>query len=228
MSDFTIYHGDCLDILQTLAGGSVDAVIADPPYGINYNPNYKKWNGEKSQWKKIEGDNKKFNPAPFLNYPIQVMFGANYYSDLLPVGGWLVWDKRTRDKLDKMFGNPIELIWNNLGVVAIARIQHGGVVNADSYIGNNAPRVHPTQKPIALMEWIIEKLTLSGDTILDPFMGSGTTGVACMRTGRNFIGIELDAEYYAIAETRIKNAAGEFVLTEKERATGQMALWGAE
>ena len=68
------------------------------------------------------------------------------------------------------------------------------------------PRVHPTQKPIVLMKWIIETYTRPGQVILDPFMGSGTTGVACVQTGRDFIGIEIDPGYFAIAERRIKDA----------------------
>lgn len=75
------------------------------------------------------------------------------------------------------------------------------------------------------MIWCVNLATRPGDTILDPFMGSGTTGVACMKTGRNFIGIELDADYFRIAEQRIRNAAGEFTLTDKEKATGQIALF---
>jgi site-specific DNA-methyltransferase (adenine-specific) len=86
--------------------------------------------------------------------------------------------------------------------------------------------LHPTQKPIALLEYLIRTYTNEGDTVLDFTMGSGTTGVAAMRTGRNFIGIELDAGYFAIAEERIKNAAGEIILTARERATGQMRLFG--
>jgi site-specific DNA-methyltransferase (adenine-specific) len=87
-------------------------------------------------------------------------------------------------------------------------------------------RYHPTQKPLALMEWVIENYTAPGDTVCDPFMGSGTTGVACMRTGRNFIGIELDKGYFDIATVRIKNAAGDFTLTDKEKQSGQLPLWG--
>ena len=84
---------------------------------------------------------------------------------------------------------------------------------------------HPTQKPVGLYEYLVRTYTNSGDTVLDMTMGSGTTGVAAMRTGRKFIGIELDAAYFAIAQERIANAAGDFALTAKEKATGQMALF---
>jgi site-specific DNA-methyltransferase (adenine-specific) len=93
------------------------------------------------------------------------------------------------------------------------------------FANGNADSPHPTAKPVALMEYLVKTYANEGDTVLDFTMGSGTTGVACMRTGRNFIGIELDKAYFEIAETRIKNAAGDFTLTEKERATGQLPLW---
>ena len=87
---------------------------------------------------------------------------------------------------------------------------------------------HPTQKPVALMEYLIRTYTNEGDTVLDFAMGSGTTGCAAVKNGRNFIGIEMDAGYFAIAEERIKNAAGEIILTARERATGQMGLFGGD
>jgi site-specific DNA-methyltransferase (adenine-specific) len=88
--------------------------------------------------------------------------------------------------------------------------------------------IHPTQKPIALLEYLIRTYTNEGDTVLDFAMGSGTTGCAAVKNGRNFIGIEMDAGYFAIAEERIKNAAGEIILTARERATGQMGLFGGD
>ena len=92
---------------------------------------------------------------------------------------------------------------------------------------SNAERkqTHPTQKPVALYEYLIKTYTNPGDTVLDFTMGSGSTGVAAVKLGRQFIGIELDADYFAIATQRIANAAGDFVTTEKEKQTGQIAIW---
>ena len=204
--DVKLYLGDCLKILPTLLAGSVDAVVTDPPYGINYDPSFKKWNGSPSDYRKIIGDDEKFDPSPFLQFPTVILFGANYFSDRLPIGGWIVWDKRIKDQLDKMIGNPAELAWCNHTGITMIRVMHGGVVNADSIYGNNEKRFHPTQKPVKVIRRIIEKYTRQGDTILDPFMGSGTTGIACVQTGRNFIGIEIEPKYYGIAEKRIKEA----------------------
>jgi len=208
-----LYLGDCLEVMKSMPDKSVDAVITDPPYGINYAPSWKKWNGKPSDFSPIINDDKPFDPTPFLKYPTVVLFGANYYSDRLPIGGWLCWDKRLDENKDRMFGSSFELAWfsskNTTAKSKMIRVLHGGVINADSMNGNNEKRVHPTQKPVEVMKRILLSFTHEGDTILDPFMGSGTTGVACVQTGRNFIGIEIDPTYFAIAERRIKEAQAE-------------------
>lgn len=205
----TLYLGDCMEVLPTL--DKVDAVITDPPYGMNYKPEkWKKYSGEKSDWMPIYGDNEKFNPVPFLDYDDVILWGFNYYSDLLPVGALLIWDKRCNESGDKMYGASIEAAWmKNQSGTRIKRLLHGGVINADSAYGNNEKRLHPTQKPIALMAWCIEQAG-NPNTILDPFMGSGTTGVAAVQMGRKFIGIEREPKYFEIACKRIEDAQRTF------------------
>ncbi len=97
--------------------------------------------------------------------------------------------------------------------------------NGDRTNGDNG--LHPTQKPVALLEYLIKTYTNPGETVLDCTMGSGTTGVAAMKTGRRFVGIELDPTYFEIAQTRIKNAAGDFTETKKEQASGQLNMFDA-
>jgi site-specific DNA-methyltransferase (adenine-specific) len=211
----TLYLGDCMDILPTLP--KVDAVITDPPYGMDYRPEkWKKYSGEKSDWMPIYGDDNKFNPAPFLDFDNVILWGFNYYSDLLPVGALLIWDKRCNESGDKMYGASIESAWmKNQSGTRIKRLLHGGVVNADSANGNNEKRLHPTQKPIALMAWCIN-LVGNPETILDPFMGSGTTGLAAIQMGRKFIGIEREPKYFEIACKRIQQAVDQPQLFEPE------------
>lgn len=211
----TLYLGDCMDILPTL--DKVDAVITDPPYGMDYKPEkWKKYSGEKSDWMPIYGDNNKFNPAPFLDFDNVILWGFNYYSDLLPVGALLIWDKRCNESGDKMYGASVESGWmKNQSGTRIKRLLHGGVVNADSAYGNNEKRMHPTQKPIALMAWCIN-LAGNPKTILDPFMGSGTTGLAAIQMGLNFIGIEREPKYFEIACKRIEQAVAQPQLFEPE------------
>jgi len=195
-----VIHGDCRAILPTLE--SIDAIITDPPYGIDYDPSRYEHAVMK---KKIHGDKCEFDPAPFLDAPIVVMWGGNNFAHRLPRGGWLCWDKRCNERADKILGSPFELAWcSDPKKYKIKRLQHGGVINAD---GQQIKRVHPTQKPIELMRWCLDVLRVpEGATVLDPFCGSGTTGVACVQTGRNFIGIELDPGYCDIARRRISEA----------------------
>lgn len=184
------------------------AIITDPPYGIDYNPDWKKWDGTESNFKKIEGDAEEFDPRPFLNRDTVVLFGANYFTRHLPTGGWLCWDKRLKDELDDMIGSPFELAWFKSAATKkssiMVRVLHGGVVNADSIHGNNQKRFHPTQKPIVLMEEIIKKTTKEKETICDPFCGSGTTLLAAENTGRTCIAYEVDPAYCNIILSRFQ------------------------
>ena len=222
---YTLYQGDCLDILPTLPAGAVDAVITDPPYGIGENHSKVASRGKLAKpidYGTFNWDNKKVSPNTIKQIlrvsNSQVIFGGNYYADLLPASSsWIVWDKQNgaNDFAD------CELAWTS----------HKKAVRKYTYLWNGMikqkpeKRFHPTQKPLALMEWVINNYTKPRDVILDPFMGSGTTGVAAMRTGRKFIGIELEPEYFNIAAERIKNAAGDFTLTQKEKKTGQMSFF---
>jgi site-specific DNA-methyltransferase (adenine-specific) len=206
MDDVTLYNADCLDILPTL--GPVDAVITDPPYGIKHVRGQSKYIG-KAKWATrfhatpIIGDDHPFDPTPFLAVPIVVMFGANHFADKLPPSrGWVFWDKRGNfDSTDFADG---ELIYTNQDRV-VRKVEHRwrGVIRDSE---NGDLHLHPTQKPVELMAWLIERYTQPGDLVLDPYMGSGTTGVACVRTGRRFIGIEIDPTYFRIAERRIAEA----------------------
>lgn len=211
----TLYCGDCLDILPLLAPGSVDAVVTDPPYGIAYEADrYRnaKFSGQ------ITGDSVPFDPSPIVSMDIPtIIWGGNNFADRLPIGGWLCWDKRCVEEADRIHGSPFEMAWcSDRQKFKMLRLQHCGAVSAD-----REPRVHPTQKPIGAMEWCIR--FVSGNTILDPFMGSGTTGVAAIRLGRKFIGIELEEKYCAIAARRIKEAE-EIGQMFREAAPQQMEL----
>jgi len=208
-----LYQGDCLEYMRGMDAGSVDAVITDPPYGIGVKTNYKTRKrsslAECNDFRQIVGDDIPFDPTPFLDFPIVVLFGANYYANKLPVsGGWVVWDKLDglESKRDWGFNDnsDCELLWTNKGNAA--RIIKHRWMGAMKGSENNERRIHPTQKPIALMVELLRHYTNPGDTIFDPFMGSGTTGVAAVQLGRNFIGCEIDPDYFAIAEKRIKDA----------------------
>ncbi len=209
-----LHLGDCLDIMRNIPDKSIDAVITDPPYGMNLNTDYsgmarRAFRGQSTSntFDKVVGDDKPFDPTPFLNVAETiVLFGYDYFSNKLPSNSTvMVWDKRLTESADKCFGSPFELLWvNKKTKKRFYRVRWYGLFGTEKQ--DVKKRVHPTQKPIELMTKIIQDFTREGDTILDPFMGSGTTGVACVQTGRNFIGIEIDEGYFKIAEKRIHEA----------------------
>lgn len=210
MSDYTLYLGDCLDYMRTMEPGSVDAVITDPPYGINENnnKNLSRSNIAKSidygdfDWDKKPATKEQIDYCRKCSQS-QVIFGGNYFH-LPPSSGWVVWDKLN----GKNDFSDCELAWTSYKRgVRIFRYLWNGMIKDKPEI-----RYHPTQKPLALMLWIIENYTSLGDLIFDPFMGSGTTGVAALQLGRRFIGCEIDPGYFAIAEKRIKQAAAQMLL----------------
>jgi site-specific DNA-methyltransferase (adenine-specific) len=201
--------GDCLEILPGLQG--VGAIVADPPYGMGKYNRYGSRNNliEAQPYTPIVGDDKPFDPSPFLGFPKVILFGANWYHNRLPnCAGWIIWDKR--DGMTSNNFGDCEMAWVK-GEVATRVFRHrwNGMIKASE---QDQKRVHPTQKPIALMRWILENYTDPSDTILDPFMGSGTTGIAAVQAGRNFIGIEIVPEYFAIAEKRITDAQAQMVM----------------
>ena len=210
-----VIQGDCLEVLKSLPDGCVDAVVTDPPYGMALNTSYKSRGRSKlaecNDFPPVHGDDKPFDPSPWLDFPIVCLFGANYYSDKLPARSkWLVWDKREGSGIND--GADIEMAWTKCRRGTVPRLFHhkwNGIIKASE---RDQRRVHPTQKPVALMEWVFEQLGVPlGATILDPFCGSGTTGVACVKTGRRFIGIEIDPGYCEIARKRISEAVPDIV-----------------
>ena len=203
----TLVCGDAYDYEMP----EVDACITDPPYGINYNPEYT-CNTTPTQHQRIIGDDRPFNPEPFLHYKNLCLFGANYFSPLLPVGGWIVWDKRVTEAADAMLGSPFELAWfksiNTTRTSIMIRVMHGGAVNADSLSGNGDDRYHPTQKPVLLMADVIQALTKEGNIVFDPFCGSGSTLIACQRTNRTCIAYEISPDYCSVILQRFYQLTG--------------------
>ena len=196
---------------ETMELPAADALVSDPPYGISIMDG-KKIGGvirNNARWKQcrnteyksgVSGDDKPFDPARWLDYPTVILWGANHYASRLPDSPcWLVWHKRMPEQQNNFA--DVELAWTNLDAPARYK-QHlwMGMVR-DSEMREHH---HPTQKPVAVMAWAMEQCKVPiGVTVLDPYMGSGSTGLACLRTGRNFIGIERDAAHYKTACDRI-------------------------
>ena len=179
--------GDCREVLPTLP--MADLVLTDPPYGIYACGG--KW-GKKSdlQWDKSAADNEN---QILSAGKLHIIWGGNYFV-LPPSRGWLAWRKPDRIPSAADF----ELAWTSMDMNA-RLIEH-------SISATNAERIgHPTQKPLRVMEWCLS-FAPSARTVLDPFMGSGTTGVACARMGLQFTGVERERKYFDIAGERIDNA----------------------
>lgn len=185
--------GDCREVLPTL--GKVDAVVTDPPYGIGITKSNRlavsRGMGGKS-WDN-ETPTSSFLAEMIAQGTQAIVWGGNYFDGLPPTRCVLVWDKQNdgRDFAD------LEMAWTNID--AVARIFRMRPMNMDD------GKVHPTQKPIRLMKWCITKLA-DPATVIDPFMGSGSTGCAVTQMGKQFIGIERDPDYFDIACRRIEDA----------------------
>ena len=196
----TIYHGDCRGILPQL-DVKVDLVLTDPPYGMAWNgkitagknghsPNQKSSNYGAT----VVDDDKPFDPSPFINYPEVIMWGFHHFSSRLPEGSVLAWVKRN-DEGYGTFLSDADLAWmkGGCGVYCFRDM---------SLYGETLNKYHPTQKPIPLIKWCLG-LKPKAQTILDPFMGSGTTLVAAKILGRKAIGIEIEEKYCEIAAKRL-------------------------
>ena len=188
--------GDCLEVMPTL--GKVDAVVTDPPYGIGADEaahkNKGKWGWKdygETAWDRFRPDQRIFEACLSASKE-QVIWGGNYFTDFLPPKmRWLIWDKGQRDFSLADF----EMAWTSQDKAARAFDYPRALALRDG-------KQHPTQKPVALMEWCLGFLP-DARTILDPFMGSGTTLVACQKLGRHGIGIEIDPDYFQIACERV-------------------------
>lgn len=213
IGDATLYLGDCLDILP---GIGFDALICDPPYGMDYQSNHntaRKGAGAEmvrkdGDFKPIRGDKVPFDPSHLLrsNVPT-ILWGGNYYSDKLPAGRkWLIWDKLA-GKTPVPSGSDIELAWTSEeGPSRMFTHLWRGIMRAGEENVTLGPKLHPNQKPVALMRWCLGQIKFKGSRVADGYMGSASLGVACIEAGLEYIGVELDPEHFETACRRIEQA----------------------
>lgn len=215
-----IHNIDCLEFMKTLPDKCIDLVLTDPPYGIGIAKT-----GMVSGYRNLQGNSEKIgfknqkdygkqnwdNNIPTKEYfdemfrisKNQIIFGGNYFVEYLPNSScWLVWDKKENVAND--FAD-CELVYTSFKT-SVRKFTYGwtgfeGINNSNKH---NDKKQHPTQKPLELLLWIIKNYSKERDTIFDPFLGSGTTAVACKLLKRNYIGCEISKEYCDIAEARIK------------------------
>jgi site-specific DNA-methyltransferase (adenine-specific) len=199
--------------MKEIPDKSIDLVLTDPPYGINAGGLLKKGYGKGhtgvakrtdfgiNDWDTATPPIEVFNEIMRIS-KIQVIFGGQYFTDKLPPRGcWIIWDKKCEEKYQNYFAD-CELAWTseNKAPKIVYHLWHG-MIQQDML--NKETRFHPTQKPVEVMKFCIDKFSEEGQTILDPFMGSGSTLLACKELKRNYIGIEISPEYCKIAQERL-------------------------
>lgn len=214
IGDCELWHGDCREVLPLLP--ACDLILTDPPYGIGEAAGKNKSRGKMAVARDYGNDAWDNEPPPAWVIELmrakakwQVLFGGNYYS-LPPATCWLVWDKENGES---DFAD-CELAWTNLPkAVRRLRWRWAGMLQQD--MANKEVREHPTQKPVPVMRWALMQVR-DAATVCDPFMGSGTTGVACVMEGRRFVGIERERRYFDVACERIAQAQREQPLLAPE------------
>lgn len=216
IGDATLYLGMCEDILPTL--GRFDAIVTDPPYGIGEDGGKfrdRKGGGHrllpKTGWDKASPPAETFRLIQESAHAL-IIWGGNYFTDKLPVSrGWLYWDK--------MMGGDFsdgELAFTNIDMA----------LRSFRLCNKMGGKEHPTQKPDALMEWCLGHLPAHVENVCDPFAGSGSTGVACVKRGLRFVGIEREPTYFDIACRRIEQAQrqSDLFITRTKEERGQEKL----
>ena len=227
----TIVCGDCLDVMKDWPDGCVDLVLTDPPYGIGLNhSNLRRGRGYRTydpncrsiDWPEVVGDNKPFDPRPFLRFRNIIFWGANHYSSRLPDSHfWLAWDRKCGRGADND-STDVELAWvKGLHYKTVRIFRHMWVgFQRDSEIGDK--HLHPTQKPIALFEWCLSWFP-NCRIILDPYCGAGASCIAAKEMGIKYIGIDISEDYCEIARQRLESV--DTGVPVKEARKGQGALF---
>ena len=216
LGDHRLLCGDATkkeDVDMLMDGNKADMVFTDPPYGMDLNTNYKDIYknsiAEVKNQKRVIGDNKQFNPTFILNYfkdtKEQFWWGFDYYMNLLQTGGVHVWDK-VCESMEGRIGNEFELCWSKQKhKKEIIHIKWAGFIGLKK---DDGKRKHPTQKPIRLCLHFIEKFSEEQNIIIDPFLGSGSTLIACDKTNRKCYGMELDPHYCDVIVKRWEEFTG--------------------
>jgi site-specific DNA-methyltransferase (adenine-specific) len=210
-----IYNQDCLEAMKEMSDNQFDLAIVDPPYGIGFDGNttVKGKSGKASTFSNKQNHIKKEwdSERPPLKYFIelqrvsknQIIWGGNYFADLLPAKkGWVYWDKKITNANNKNYSDG-ELAWTSFDCI-LRKFTYDWI--GFGYLNNpqKQKKIHPTEKPIKLYEWLLMNYAKEGDKILDTHLGSGSIAIACHNLDYDLEGYELDKEYYDNALKRIK------------------------
>ena len=216
MAEQLAFNMDCLEAMRSMPDKAFDLAVVDPPYGIGVmTMNYTKSGAvrthgyaaakrrdyrKQSEWDIAPGQ--EYFDQLFRVSKKQIIWGGNYFQ-LPPSKGFIVWDKRVDDSMSNDFAD-CELAWlsEGLGVARVFRFCWNGMIQGD--MKNKEERFHPTQKPVALYKWILNRYAKPGDKILDTHLGSGSSRIAAYDLGFDFVGYEIDKEYFDKQEERFE------------------------
>ena len=214
MAEQLAFNMDCLEAMRQMPDKAFDLAVVDPPYGIGVmSMNYTKsgavrTHGYAAAKRRDYRKQSEWDVAPPQEYFSQlfrvtkkcIIWGGNYFQ-LPPSKGFLVWDKRVNDQMSNDFAD-CEMAWmsEGLGVARVFRFCWNGMIQGD--MKNKEERFHPTQKPVALYKWILNRYAKPGDKILDTHLGSGSSRIAAYDLGFDFVGYEIDKEYFDKQEER--------------------------
>lgn len=211
------YNVDCMEYMRTLPDKAFDLAVVDPPYGISISNNIGRRKGDKhSDYKKVEWDDAPPNAEYFIELDRvsrnQIIFGANHFISLIPKADtpcWICWDKGFSE--DVSFAS-FELAWASFQSPAKR------ILLSSAQVG----RIHPTQKPVALYAWIYSRYAKPGDKILDTHLGSGSSRIAAYNAGLDFVGCEIDKDYFDAQEKRFQeHTAQENLFLQMEMLEGK-------
>lgn len=219
MLDFGYYNMDCMQGMKEFPDKYFDLAIVDPPYGIGENgdknhtreklakaKNYKAFSGND-----IESPDKEYFDELFRVSKNQIIWGANHFISKIPIDShcWIVWDK---DNGENDFAD-CELAWTSFNS-AVRRFKYRWQGMLQQNMKNKEIRIHPTQKPVALYEWILSRYAKDGDIILDTHVGSASSLIACYNTNHKFVGFELDKYYYELSNKRLDVEMAQMRITD--------------
>ena len=202
-----IYNQDCMEAMKEMSDNQFDLAIVDPPYGISYARGKNGWgvNENRAKLEDVKWDKKTPNQEYFIELQRvsknQIVWGGNYFTDKLPVSKcWIIWDKICQTQNKSVFADG-ELAWTSFKKVVktFKQRQMGFITDT-----KDDKRIHPTQKPSELYEWLLMNYAKKGDTILDTHLGSGSIAIACYNLGYDLTGYEIDKEYFEAAKKRIE------------------------
>ena len=225
MLDFGYYNMDCMQGMKEFPDKYFDLAIVDPPYGIGVGSmaytngvqvvgkalaKRRDYSGH-SEWDKAIPEKAYFDEL-FRVSRNQVIWGGNYFTDYLkPSKSWIVWDKRCEEKYRDSFAD-CELAWTNKGVARVFRFLYKGMLQEN--MSNKEQRFHPTQKPVALYKWILDNYAKPGDKILDTHVGSASSLIACEDFGFQYVGFEIDEDYYRLGQERLERNRAQITISD--------------